>query len=175
MKASSVAFARPETLPDVCRVGTGGGVGGISSQERRGGGGAGGLGAFRTCRGNGGSGGAGVFSDATCIFARAITASQSPSAAATAGDGRKRAAATCSDTLPRLNLGKSMLSSRQEPRFSLFVGRRDQLFATAHAIRSTAVDYGSVRHFNREPGSAAQTGKTSGLVAASSRTCDSRT
>jgi|SRR5580765_4119013 len=96
MKASSVAFARPETQPDACRVGTGGGVGDISDQERRGGGGAGGL---------------GVFCDATCIFARAITASQSPSAAATAGD-RKRAAATCSGTLAPLNLGASMLSSR---------------------------------------------------------------
>jgi hypothetical protein len=87
MKASRVAFACPGALPraacDACRVGTGGGVGGISDQERRGGGGAGGLGALGTCRGNGGSGGAGVFCDAASIFARAITASQSPSAAAT--------------------------------------------------------------------------------------------
>jgi hypothetical protein len=90
-KASSLACVASVT-PARC-TGDGGGVGAISAHSfRRGGGGVG-----RDARG-----------DAACIFARAITASQSSSSSAGAACDRKRAA-----TLVR----EFMLSSSQGAAF----------------------------------------------------------
>ena len=72
-----------------CPAGEGGGVSGISAHPSRGRGG----------------GRRGALGNAACIFARAITASQSSSSSAGAAVCRKRAATRCSGTL-------AMVSSR---------------------------------------------------------------
>jgi hypothetical protein len=81
MKASSVACVLSEPgARGACRADKGGGVSAISAHSCR-------------C-----GSGLGAFGDAVCIFARAITASQSSSFSAGAAAGRKRAATRCSGT-----------------------------------------------------------------------------
>jgi hypothetical protein len=135
MKASSVACVFSEAAArgalglaiqgvGACRAGKGGGVSGISAQSS----------------GGRGGGRRGAFANAACIFARAITASQSWSCSVGAAARRKRAATRCSGRLAMVSSRHGVWGCRP-----LMYGRRNQPPERAHVVRATAADYSRAR------------------------------